>query len=75
MGEINVLLLGVCGGFISALGALAITQFYWKKSIRNRANDGMYELSSVTVQRINDDIATLRMQVAALHTAVWGEDE
>jgi hypothetical protein len=70
MGEIDVLLLGVCGGFISALGALALTQFYWKKSIRNRANDGMYELSSVTVRRLNDEIANLRMKVVALETRV-----
>lgn len=70
MNEINCLLIGAIGGFISALGALSLTQWYWKRAIRRMAEDKHYALASITVQRMTDDIATLRMQVVTLQTIV-----
>lgn len=64
--EIHVLILSMISGGLSAVIIMAITKFYWTKTIKKYTTAGSLLEQHIAINEIEDDIVTLRLQVIAL---------
>lgn len=70
MSELNLLLWSGWCGVLGSLAVLAITQIYWKLTIKQYTTSSSLLEQHIAIKELQDDVVTLRLQVIALQAHI-----